>query len=42
MPSMGHDRKTIKRIDQGTHATSIDHVLLIANALDVPLADLVR
>lgn len=36
------DRKTINRIEQGTHATLIDHLLLIADALDVPLADLVR
>lgn len=38
----GLDRKTINRIEQGTHATLIDHLLLIADALDVPLADLVR
>ncbi|WP_328436845.1 helix-turn-helix domain-containing protein [Streptomyces sp. NBC_00444] len=38
----GLDRKTINRIEQGTHATLIDHLLLIAEALDVPLADLVR
>lgn len=38
----GLDRKTVNRIEQGTHATSIDHLLLIADALDVPLADLVR
>jgi transcriptional regulator with XRE-family HTH domain len=36
------DRKTINRIEQGVHATSIDHLLLIADALDTPLADLVR
>ncbi|MGW5175939.1 helix-turn-helix transcriptional regulator [Streptomyces sp. NPDC004082] len=36
------DRKTINRIEQGTHAARIDHLLLIARALDVPLADLVR
>ncbi|MEU7400025.1 helix-turn-helix transcriptional regulator [Streptomyces sp. NPDC044948] len=36
------DRKTVNRIEQGTHATLIDHLLLIADALDVPLADLVR
>ncbi|MFL1903060.1 helix-turn-helix domain-containing protein [Streptomyces tauricus] len=36
------DRKTINRVEQGTHATSIDHLLLIADALNVPLADLVR
>ncbi|TGZ14769.1 hypothetical protein DV517_62520 [Streptomyces sp. S816] len=36
------DRKTINRIEQGTHSTLLDHLLLIADALDVPLADLVR
>jgi transcriptional regulator with XRE-family HTH domain len=36
------DRKTINRIEQGTYATAIDHLLLIADALGVPLADLVR
>ena len=38
----GLDRKTINRIEQGTHGTLIDHLLLIADALNVPLADLVR
>lgn len=38
----GLDRKTVNRIEQGTHATSIDHLLLIADALAVDLADLVR
>lgn len=38
----GLDRKTVNRIEQGTHATLIDHLLLIADALEVPLADLVR
>jgi transcriptional regulator with XRE-family HTH domain len=38
----GLDRKTVNRIEQGTHATLIDHLLLIADALDVPLSDLVR
>ncbi|KUN03128.1 hypothetical protein AQI95_24525 [Streptomyces yokosukanensis] len=38
----GLDRKTINRIEQGTHSTLLDHLLLIADALDVPLADLVR
>lgn len=37
----GLDRKTVNRIEQGTHATSIDHLLLIADALRVPLRDLV-
>ncbi|MGW1497600.1 helix-turn-helix transcriptional regulator [Streptomyces mirabilis] len=39
---VGVDRKTINRIEQGTHATSIDHLILIADALDTPLTDLVR
>lgn len=38
----GLDRKTVNRIEQGTHATLIDHLLVIADALGVPLADLVR
>ena len=38
----GLDRKTINRIEQGAHATSIDHLILIADALDTPLTDLVR
>ena len=38
----GLDRKTINRIEQGAYATSIDHLLLIADALQVDLADLVR
>jgi transcriptional regulator with XRE-family HTH domain len=40
--AIGIDRKTINRIELGVHATSVDHLLLIADALDVPLADLVR
>ena len=36
------DRKTINRIEQGTYSTLLDHLLLIAQALDVPLAELVR
>lgn len=39
---VGVDRKTINRIEQGAHATSIDRLILIADALDTPLADLVR
>lgn len=38
----GLDRKTINRIEQGTHATRIDHLILVAHALGIPLADLVR
>lgn len=37
----GLDRKTINRVEQGVHATSIDHLLLIADALGVPLPELV-
>lgn len=36
----GLDRKTINRVEQG-HGTVVDHWLLIAHALDVPLRDLV-
>ena len=36
------DRKTVNRIEQGTHGTNVDHLIRIAHALDVPLADLVR
>ena len=38
----GLDRKTINRVEQGAYATSIDHLLLIADAIGVPLSDLVR
>jgi transcriptional regulator with XRE-family HTH domain len=38
----GLDRKTVNRIEQGTHATLVDHLLLIAHVLGIPLADLVR
>ncbi|MEV5957320.1 helix-turn-helix transcriptional regulator [Streptomyces sp. NPDC051987] len=38
----GIDRKTINRIEQGAYPTDIDRLLLIADALAVPLADLVR
>jgi transcriptional regulator with XRE-family HTH domain len=38
----GLDRKTVNRIEQGAHATLIDHLILIADALDTPLTDLVR
>ncbi|MFF6780586.1 helix-turn-helix domain-containing protein [Streptomyces sp. NPDC012510] len=36
------DRKTVNRIEQGATATLIDHLLLIADVLEVPLSDLVR
>ncbi|MGA6223445.1 helix-turn-helix domain-containing protein [Streptomyces umbrinus] len=38
----GLDRKTINRVERARHATSIDYLLLIADALKVPLAHLVR
>ncbi|MFJ3021503.1 helix-turn-helix domain-containing protein [Streptomyces tendae] len=38
----GLDRKTVNRIEQGIHSALLDHLLLIANVLDVPLSDLVR
>lgn len=37
----GLDRKTVNRIEQGAHSTLLDHLLLIAHALGVPLAELV-
>ncbi|MGY6019627.1 helix-turn-helix domain-containing protein [Streptomyces spinosirectus] len=37
----GLDRKTVNRIEQGTYATLIDHLILVANALGVPLSELV-
>lgn len=40
--TVGLDRKTVNRIEQGAHATLIDHLIRIADALGVPLADLVR
>ncbi|MFE2969942.1 helix-turn-helix transcriptional regulator [Streptomyces sp. NPDC059340] len=36
------DRKTISRIENGAYATLIDHLILIADALNVPLSDLVK
>lgn len=38
----GLDRKTVNRIEQGAYSTLVDHLLLIAAALDVPLAELVK
>ena len=34
------DRKTINRIEQGAHPTSIDHLALISRALGVPISSL--
>lgn len=39
---VGLDRTTIIRIEAGSSAALLDHLLLIADALGVPLADLVR
>ncbi|MFJ4926797.1 helix-turn-helix domain-containing protein [Streptomyces sp. NPDC088736] len=36
------DRKTVNRIEQGTLGSKVDDLILIAAALDTPLADLVR
>ena len=36
------DRKTISRIENGSYATLIDHLILIADVLNVPLSDLVK
>lgn len=38
----GIDRKTVNRLEQGTHSPLLDHLLVIADAVGVPLADLVR
>ncbi|MDT0387787.1 helix-turn-helix domain-containing protein [Streptomyces dubilierae] len=38
----GVDRKTVNRLEQGTHATNSDHLLLIAAALNTPLSELVK
>lgn len=38
--AVGLDRKTINRIEVGAYSTLVDHLLLIAQALDVPAADL--
>lgn len=37
----GLDRKTVNRIEQGTHSPLLDHLLVIADALGTPLSDLV-
>lgn len=38
----GLDRKTVNRLEQGHTSPLLDHLLLIADAIGVPLADLVR
>lgn len=39
---VGVDRSTVIRIEAGTSSARIDHLLLIAHAVGVALADLVR
>ncbi|MFH9073466.1 helix-turn-helix domain-containing protein [Streptomyces alboflavus] len=39
---VGRDHKTISRWENAIRVPSLTDLLLIANALDVPLADLVR
>ncbi|MFD8229429.1 helix-turn-helix domain-containing protein [Streptomyces massasporeus] len=38
----GRDRKTINQVEQGTHGTNSDPLLLSAAALDTPLSELVK
>ncbi|MFD8710419.1 helix-turn-helix domain-containing protein [Streptomyces anulatus] len=38
----GLDRKTVNRLEQGVNSPLLDHLLVIADALGVPLSDLVR
>lgn len=38
----GLDRKTVNRLEQGTHSPLLDHLIVIADAIGVDLADLVR
>lgn len=38
----GLDRKTVNRLEQGRTSPLLDHLLLIADAIGVDLADLVR
>ncbi|WP_261993777.1 helix-turn-helix domain-containing protein [Streptomyces sp. t39] len=38
----GLDRPSVVRIEQGQQAATIDTLILIAHAIGVPLADLVR
>jgi transcriptional regulator with XRE-family HTH domain len=39
---IGRDHKTVHRYETAATAPSLDDLLLIADALDTPLADLVR
>ncbi|MFW3474481.1 helix-turn-helix domain-containing protein [Streptomyces microflavus] len=38
----GLDRKTVNRLEQGATSPLLDHLLVIADAIGVPLSDLVR
>ncbi|MGW6652503.1 hypothetical protein AMK23_26415 [Streptomyces sp. CB02130] len=38
----GLDRKTVNRLEQGVTSPLLDHLLVIADAIGVPLSDLVR
>lgn len=38
----GVHRSTVQRVERGERDTWLSHLLLIAHALDVPLADLVK
>ncbi|MYX14346.1 helix-turn-helix domain-containing protein [Streptomyces sp. SID8374] len=38
----GLDRKTVNRLEQGATSPLLDHLLVIADVLNVPLSDLVR
>ncbi len=38
----GIDRRTLQRIERGTSDPPYGSLLLIAQALDIPIADLVR
>ncbi|MFI1562220.1 helix-turn-helix domain-containing protein [Streptomyces sp. NPDC020490] len=38
----GMDRQAINRIEQGHQSALVDNLIRIADALEVPLADLVR
>lgn len=38
----GLDRKTVNRLEQGVTSPLLDHLLVLADAIGVPLSDLVR
>ncbi|WP_326659655.1 helix-turn-helix domain-containing protein [Streptomyces sp. NBC_00385] len=38
----GLDRKTVNRLEQGHTSPLLDHLLLVADAIGVPAADLMR